>query len=203
MVLSWHTQSLRCSIHLTAGASLDDIRSCRWPGSLVLLVSLSFWLSVTFWFSPCLSVSGVHQTVRSLPVSPHYYPVCNPGYHNGSDTLATLGSSAVGFCPIFRCPCGVMCAWQWELVLMISNFACGLDPSSYLLPFGWNDTMCRVAGPLLPGFPPSLASSLYTLSALQVSVVVPIRWTPSARLPSGSVMAFAVAAVFYATVSEA
>ena len=63
--------------------------------------------------------------------------------------------------------------------------------------------MCRVADPLLPGFLPSLVSSLYTLSALQVSVVVPIRWPPSASLPSGSVVAFAVTAVFYATVSEA
>ena len=64
--------------------------------------------------------------------------------------------------------------------------------------------MCRVAGPLLPGFPPSLVSSLYALSALQVSVVVQIRWPPSARrLPSGSVVAFAVTVVFYATVSEA
>ena len=60
-----------------------------------------------------------------------------------------------------------------------------------------------MAGPLLPGFPPSLVSSLYALSALQVSVVVPMHWTPSARLPSGSVMTFAVTAVLYATVSEA
>ena len=37
-------------------------------------------------------------------------PVCNPGCRNGSDTLATLGFSAVGFCPSFRCPCGVLCA---------------------------------------------------------------------------------------------
>ena len=36
-------------------------------------------------------------------------PVCDPGYRIGSDTLATLGSSAVGFCPSFRCPCGVLC----------------------------------------------------------------------------------------------
>ena len=86
---------------------------------------------------------------------------------------------------------------------MISAVVCGLDPSSYLLTFRLNDTVCRVAGPLLPGFPPSLVSSLYTLSALRVSVVVPIHWTPSARLPSGSVLAFAVTAVFYATVSEA
>ena len=86
---------------------------------------------------------------------------------------------------------------------MISAVAGGLDPSSYLLPLGWYDTMCRVAGPLLPGFPLSLVSSLYSLSALQVSVVVPIHWPPSARLPSGSAMAFAVTAVFYATVSEA
>ena len=86
---------------------------------------------------------------------------------------------------------------------MISAVDCGLDPSSYLLPFGWTDTMCRVAGPLLPGFPPSLVSSFYALSALQVSVVNPIHWPPSARLPSGSVMAVAVTAVFCATVSEA
>ena len=63
--------------------------------------------------------------------------------------------------------------------------------------------MCRVAGPLLPGFLPSLVSSLSALAALQVSVVVLIHWPPSARLPSGSVIAFAVTAVFYATVSEA
>ena len=82
---------------------------------------------------------------------------------------------------------------------MLSAVACGLDPSSYLLPFGWNDALCRVAGPLLPGFQPSLVSSLYALSALQVSVVVLIHWPPSARLLSGSVMAVAVTAVFYAT----
>ena len=86
---------------------------------------------------------------------------------------------------------------------MISAVACDLDPSSYLLSFGLDDTMCRVASLLLPGFPPLLVSSLYTLSALRVSVVVPIHWPPSARLPSGSVLAFAVTAVFYATVSEA
>ena len=86
---------------------------------------------------------------------------------------------------------------------MISAVACGLGPSSYLLTFGLNDTLCRVAGRLLPGFPPLLVPSLYTLSALRVSVVVPIHWTPSAHLPPGSVLAFAVTAVFYVTVSEA
>ena len=86
---------------------------------------------------------------------------------------------------------------------MISAVACGLDPSSSVLTFGLNDTVCRVAGPLLPGLLPSLVSSLYTLSALWVSVVVTLHWPPSARLPSGSVLAFAVTEVFYATVSEA
>ena len=113
---------------------------------------------------PSVSDHQVPPLVQSLPVclrcSPDsavpaciapLHPVCNPGYRNGSDTLATFGSSAVGFCPSFCCPCGVLCACQRELVLMISAVACGLDPSSYLLPFGWNDTMCRVAGPLLPG----------------------------------------------------
>ena len=85
---------------------------------------------------------------------------------------------------------------------MISAVACGLDPLSSLLTFGLNATVCRVVGPLLPGFPPSLVSSLYTLSALRISVVVPLPWPPSARLPSGSVLAFAVTVVFYATVSE-
>ena len=33
--------------------------------------------------------------------------------------------------------------------------------------------VCRVACPLLPGFPPPLLSSIYTLSALQVPVMVP------------------------------
>ena len=37
------------SIHLTAGTSLDDIRSCRWPGSLIFLVNL--WIR-------CRSVPG-------------------------------------------------------------------------------------------------------------------------------------------------
>ena len=64
---------------------------------------------------------------------------------------------------------------------MISAVACGLGPSPYLLTFGLNDTVCQVAGPFFPGFPPSLVSSLYTLSALRVSVVLPIHWTPSAR----------------------
>ena len=86
---------------------------------------------------------------------------------------------------------------------MISAVACGLDPSSNLLTFGLNDTVCQMASPPLPGFPPSLVSSLYTLPALRVSVVVPIHWAPSVRLPSGSVLAFAVTAVFYAIVSEA
>ena len=153
--------------------------------------------SVTACLLRCSPDSAVPACIAPL------HPVCNPGYRNGSDTLATLGSSAVGFCPSFRCPCSVLCACQQELVLMISAVACGLDPSSYLLPFGWNDTMCRVAGPLLPGFPQSLVSSLYALSALQVSVVVPIHWPPSVRLLSGSVMAVAVTAVFYATGSEA
>ena len=86
---------------------------------------------------------------------------------------------------------------------MISTVTCGLDLSSSLLTFGLSDTVYRVAGVLLPGFPPSLVSSLYTLSALRVSVVVPIHWTPSAHLPSGSVLVFAVTAVFSATVNEA
>ena len=147
----------------------------------------------------CLQCSP-DSTVRACIVPLH--PICNPGYRNGSDTLATLGSSAIGFFPSFRCPCSVLCACQRDLVLMISAVACDLDPSSYLLPFGWNDTVCRVAGPLLPGFLPLLVSFLYALSALQVSVVVPIPWPPSARLPSGSVMTVAVTAVFYATVGE-
>ena len=168
-------------------ASFPQFLTIRYP---LLVQSLPVCLR-------CSPDSAVPACVAPL------HPVCNPGYRNGSDTLATLGSSAVGFCPSFRCPCGVLCACQRELVLMIFTVACGLDTSSYLLPFGWNDTICRVAGPLLPGFPPSLVSSLYTLSALQVSVVVPIHWPPSARLPSDSVMAVAVIAVFYATVSEA
>ena len=50
---------------------------------------------------------------------------------------------------------------------------CWLDPSSYSLAFRLNDTVCRVACPLLPGFQPPLLSSIYTLSALQVTVMVP------------------------------
>ena len=80
------------------GASLDDIRSCRWPGSLVLLVSLSFCLSLPVCLR-CSPDSMVPACIAPLRL------VCNPGYHNGSDTLATLGSSAVGFCPS-----GVLCA---------------------------------------------------------------------------------------------
>ena len=87
--------------------------------------------------------------------------------------MTSLGSSAFGFCPSFRCPCGVLCACQRGLVLMVSAVACGLDPSSYLLTFWLDDTVCRVVCPLLPGFPPPLLSSIYTLSTLQVSVVVP------------------------------
>ena len=183
---------------------------------LVLMIStVAGGLDPSSCLFPSVSDRQIPPLVRSLPVclrcSPDSMvpaciaplrPVCNPGFHVGSDTLATLGSSAVGFCPSFRCPCGVLCAYQRELVLVISAVACGLNPSSSLLPFGWNDTLCRVAGPLLPGFPPSLVSSFYALSALQFSVVVPIHWTPSAHLPSGSVMTFAVTA-FYATVSGA
>ena len=84
------------------------------PGSLVLLVSLSFWPSgAPFWFGHCLSVSGVHRTMRSLHVSPHY-----------------------------------------------------------------------------------------ALSAIQVSILVPVHWPPSVPQPSGSVLAFAVLAVFCAPDSE-
>ena len=50
---------------------------------------------------------------------------------------------------------------------------CRLVPSSYLLAFRLTDTVCQVACPLLPGFLPPLLSSISTLSALQVSVVVP------------------------------
>ena len=121
-------------------------------------------LLVCLWYSPDSEVPACIAPLR---------PVYIPGSHSGSVTLATLGSSAFGFCPCFRCPCGVLCARQRGLVLMVSAVACGLDPSSYLLPFGLDDTVCRVACPLLPGFPPPLLSSIYTLSALQVSVVVP------------------------------
>ena len=59
----------------------------------------------------------------------------------------------------------------WPSLVVVS--CCRLDPSSYYLAFRLNDTVCRVACPLLPGFLPPLLSSIYTLSALQVTVVVP------------------------------
>ena len=42
----------------------------------------------------------------------------------------------------------------------------------------------------------------YALSAIQVTLVVPIHWPPSAPQPSGSVLAFAVLVVFCAPDSE-
>ena len=56
---------------------------------------------------------------------------------------------------------------------LVAVSCCRLVPSSYLLAFRLTDTVCRVACPLLPGFPPPLLSSISTLFALQVSVVVP------------------------------
>ena len=56
---------------------------------------------------------------------------------------------------------------------LVAISCCRLVPSSYLLAFRLTDTVCRVACPLLPGFPSPLLSSISTLSALQVSVVVP------------------------------
>ena len=56
---------------------------------------------------------------------------------------------------------------------LVAFSCCRLVPSSYQLAFRLPDTVCRVACPLLPGFPPPLLSSISTLSALQVSVVVP------------------------------
>ena len=56
---------------------------------------------------------------------------------------------------------------------LVAISCCRLVPSSYLLAFRLTDTVCRVACPLLPEFPPPLLSSISTLSALQVSVVVP------------------------------
>ena len=56
---------------------------------------------------------------------------------------------------------------------LVAVSCCRLVPSSYLLAFRLTDTVCCVACPLLPGFPPPLLSSISTLSAFQVSVVVP------------------------------
>ena len=42
----------------------------------------------------------------------------------------------------------------------------------------------------------------YALSAIQVTLVVPVHWPPLAPQPSGSVLAFAVLAVFCAPDSE-
>ena len=56
---------------------------------------------------------------------------------------------------------------------LVAISCCRLVPSSYLLTFRLTATVCRVACPLLPGFPPLLLLSISTLPALQVSVVVP------------------------------
>ena len=67
---------------------------------------------------------------------------------------------------------------------LVAISCCRLVPSSYLLAFRLTDTVCRVACPLLPGFPPPLLSSISTLSALQVSVVVPSGSLPRYRVES-------------------
>ena len=43
---------------------------------------------------------------------------------------------------------------------LVAVSCCQLVPSSYLLAFRLTDTVCRVACPLLPGFPPPLLSSI-------------------------------------------
>ena len=50
-------------------------------------------------------------------------PVNIAGFRCGSDTLASLGASAVWFCHGSRCHCGVLCICQRGLVLLLSAVA--------------------------------------------------------------------------------
>ena len=59
IALSLSSLSLRCSVYLTARISLDDICSCLWPGSLILL---------TFW------VDGRIVPVQPVLFHPGLYP---------------------------------------------------------------------------------------------------------------------------------
>ena len=98
-------------------------------------------------------------------------PVSVTGFCGGSGTLDSLGASAIWFCNDIHCHCGVLCGCQQGLVLLLSAVASWF-PYLTCWPFGYL-TLCRAACPLLPGFPPPLLSSISSLSALQVSVVVP------------------------------
>ena len=50
-------------------------------------------------------------------------PVSIAGFRGGSDTLASLGASAVWFSHGSRCHCGVLCDCQRGLVLLLSAVA--------------------------------------------------------------------------------
>ena len=101
-------------------------------------------------------------------------PLCSvsvTGFRGGSDILDSLG-----ICRLVLSRHSLSLRYSMRLSARPSLVAigcCRLVPSSYLLPFRLTDTVCRVACLLLPGFPPPLLSSISTLSALQVSVVVP------------------------------
>ena len=94
------------------------------------------------------------------------------GFCGGSDTLASLGASAVWFCHGSRCHCSVLCDCQRGLVLLLSDVA-GWFPNLTSWPLGSLSQCAEWPVLFSLGFPPPLLSSISTLSALQVSVVVP------------------------------
>ena len=62
-------------------------------------------------------------------------PVSVTGFRGGSDTLDSLGVSAVWFCHDIRCHCGVLCDCQRGLVLLLSAVA-GWFPHLTCWPLG-------------------------------------------------------------------
>ena len=65
------------------------------------------------------SSPGVSAIASIVPL----HPVSLTGFRGDSDTLASLGTSAVWFCPGIRCHCGVLCDCQRGLVLLVSTVA--------------------------------------------------------------------------------
>ena len=86
--------------------------------------------------------------------------------------MASLGVSAVWFCHGGRRHCGVLCDCRRGLVLLLSAVA-GWFPPLTSWPLGYLTRYAEWPVLFSLGVPPPLLSSISTLSALQVSVVVP------------------------------
>ena len=135
------------------------MRCCLWPGSLIFLFTLWVaWHNVPSDRSSSPWVSAITSIVPLRPVG-------IPGFRGGSDTLDSLGSSAVWFYHGVRCHCNVLCDCQRGLSCCYQLLPAGSLILLVGLSFNWHSV------------PSGLSSSPWVSATATIVHLHPVRFT--------------------------